>query len=190
MAEICACLTSWISDSKSPINSHYNLFSEICSSTVSFYSPTFRIGNYNFPISPLFIFAAFLIFFGGYIRISARSALGTLFRYELSIRDSHKLVTTGPYAYVRHPSYTGGALLSIGHAIFMYTPGTLLNECLDTYAMIRWLRRGILVSRLILPAWAVLWRCDEEDKMLHKEFGKEWDRWADKIRYKVIPYIF
>ena len=28
-----------------------------------------------------------------------------------------------------------------------------------------------------------------EDGMLRKEFGKEWDRWAQKVRWNVIPYL-
>ena len=28
-----------------------------------------------------------------------------------------------------------------------------------------------------------------EDKMLKKEFGKDWDEWAKNVPYNVIPYI-
>ncbi|GAW00659.1 ICMT-domain-containing protein [Lentinula edodes] len=33
--------------------------------------------------------------------------LGQLFVFELRIQKDHRLITEGPYAYVRHPSYTG-----------------------------------------------------------------------------------
>jgi len=32
----------------------------------------------------------------------------------MSIRNNHKLVTSGPYAIVRHPGYTGVMLVVIG----------------------------------------------------------------------------
>jgi len=28
-----------------------------------------------------------------------------------------------------------------------------------------------------------------EDRILKKEFGKEWDEWANSVRYNVIPFV-
>ncbi|CAF4350854.1 unnamed protein product, partial [Rotaria sordida] len=37
--------------------------------------------------------------------MSVIGTLGAFFTFELTIRSTHKLIKTGPYAYVRHPSY-------------------------------------------------------------------------------------
>lgn len=39
----------------------------------------------------------------------------------MSIRNDHKLVTNGPYAWVRHPGYTGVLLTLVGQAIWFGT---------------------------------------------------------------------
>ncbi|CAF1457475.1 unnamed protein product, partial [Rotaria sordida] len=36
--------------------------------------------------------------------MSVIGTLGAFFTFELTIRSTHKLIKTGPYAYVRHPS--------------------------------------------------------------------------------------
>jgi len=37
-----------------------------------------------------------------------------MFTFEMSIRKNHKLITSGPYAIVRHPSYVGVILVASG----------------------------------------------------------------------------
>ena len=33
-------------------------------------------------------------------------------------------------------------------------------------------------------------RTSLEDAMMKKEFGKQWEDWASKVRYKLVPYVF
>ena len=33
-------------------------------------------------------------------------------------------------------------------------------------------------------------RAPKEDAILQREFGQEWEVWAQKTRYKIIPWIF
>jgi protein-S-isoprenylcysteine O-methyltransferase Ste14 len=55
------------------------------------------------------------------IAIWARFCIGQNWGMPMSLREGHELVTTGPYAFVRHPIYTGillalaGTTLTIGH---------------------------------------------------------------------------
>lgn len=39
----------------------------------------------------------------------------------------------------------------------------------------------------------MIWLCsrvESEDAMLKKQFGKEWEKWAEKTRYKLIPFVY
>ena len=47
----------------------------------------------------------------------ARACLGRNWGMPMSLRQGHELVTSGPYAYVRHPIYTGLMLAMIGSAL-------------------------------------------------------------------------
>ena len=41
----------------------------------------------------------------------------------MTIRSGHKLVQTGPYKYLRHPSYTGAILTSVSTFILLWRQG-------------------------------------------------------------------
>jgi protein-S-isoprenylcysteine O-methyltransferase Ste14 len=47
----------------------------------------------------------------------ARVHIGRNWGIPMSLRQDHELVTSGPYAYVRHPIYTGIMLAQIGSAL-------------------------------------------------------------------------
>lgn len=47
---------------------------------------------------------------------SARAYIGRNWGMPMSLREGHELVTSGPYAYVRHPIYSGILLLMVGSA--------------------------------------------------------------------------
>jgi protein-S-isoprenylcysteine O-methyltransferase Ste14 len=47
----------------------------------------------------------------------ARAHLGRDWSSHPDVKEGHELVTSGPYAYVRHPIYTGVILAAIGSAI-------------------------------------------------------------------------
>lgn len=49
--------------------------------------------------------------------IWARTHLGRNWGMPMSLRQGHELVTSGPYAHVRHPIYTGIMLAMIGSAL-------------------------------------------------------------------------
>jgi protein-S-isoprenylcysteine O-methyltransferase Ste14 len=44
-------------------------------------------------------------------------ALGRSWGMPMTLRDKQDLVTHGPYAYVRHPIYTGMAAMAVGTAL-------------------------------------------------------------------------
>jgi protein-S-isoprenylcysteine O-methyltransferase Ste14 len=114
-----------------------------------------------------------------------------MFRWEVSIQERHKLITSGPYSVVRHPSYTGVLLYGIGNDIIVFAKGTVLRECsVPSYgSWVQWIIWILVAFRTVMP-FVLFWRTQSEDTLLKKEFGKEWEGWAARTRYRVIPFIF
>ncbi|OCH94852.1 hypothetical protein OBBRIDRAFT_884409 [Obba rivulosa] len=141
-------------------------------------------------ITSTFIVGWGLVIAGGIFRWRCYCALGRLFTFEITLRPGHRLVTSGPYSVVRHPSYTALIVGGIGIAICLASPGSWVRESgvLDT----TWGR----VFAYGWSAWTVYlatmcWmRTPQEDRMLRKQFGKEWEAWAVDVPYRLFPGIF
>ncbi|CAK5281458.1 unnamed protein product [Mycena citricolor] len=138
-------------------------------------------------VSPLFVTGIVLTAVGAGIRYWCYCELGNLFTFEVSIRNDHRLVQSGPYDAVRHPGYTGIILAVSGVFCFSFAPGSWIQECgvLDTLVgrCAVMLQTGIvafIICGLIL-------RTNAEDKLLEKHFGDEWVNWSARVPYKLIP---
>jgi protein-S-isoprenylcysteine O-methyltransferase Ste14 len=80
-------------------------------------------------------------------------------RMHLSRADAGKLVTTGPFARVRHPHYAAG--------LWLLGPGVAV-------LLADWLA-------LLLPLWMGVWLVvllPAEEARLARRFGAAWDRYA------------
>jgi len=89
---------------------------------------------------------------GLWFRIWSIRYLGRFFTATVQIVDEHQLVTTGPFAIVRHPSYLGAYVAIVGSAIF-------LNTIVGT------------VAAALLMAAAYVLRIRVEEELLGKSFG-------------------
>jgi protein-S-isoprenylcysteine O-methyltransferase Ste14 len=78
-----------------------------------------------------------------------------------------KLITSGPYSLVKHPLYTGVALLVLPWI------GLLLNT---------WL--GVLIGIILYVASRIF--SPEEERTLAKAFGAAWDEYCHNVR---IPWL-
>jgi hypothetical protein len=58
-----------------------------------------------------------LIAAGIALRAWSIATLGRFFQYQIQVQRGHRVVTGGPYRYVRHPSYSGIALVLAGIAL-------------------------------------------------------------------------
>jgi protein-S-isoprenylcysteine O-methyltransferase Ste14 len=142
-------------------------------------------------ITPLFLTGWLLIVTGGLIRFLCYRALGSLFTFELSIRKDHKLITSGPYSIVRHPSYSGSIMIVLGYTICYLSSGSWLTECSG-------LSLDGTVGRLLVSGWVTSVVCGissffprmkKEDDMLRVKF-RDWNEWAKKVPYKLIPLVY
>jgi protein-S-isoprenylcysteine O-methyltransferase Ste14 len=106
---------------------------------------------------------------GCVLRVGPMFALGERFRWPLAIQDEHRLVTTGFYRYVRHPSYLGFLLMIVGWALVF--------------------RSVIGVALALVPALFAKVAIAAEEAILLQEFG---DRYAEYQRrtWRVVPFVY
>ena len=70
------------------------------------------------PAGPGLYIAGFTVFgIGALLRWYSIFHLGRFFTVDVRVGDDHKVIDTGPYRQIRHPSYTGVLLEFIGFAI-------------------------------------------------------------------------
>jgi len=111
-----------------------------------------------------------LILIGGLIRIFARKELDRFFSFQVIIQKGHKLITKGVYKYIRHPMCTGIVLELTGIALALRS-------------------RYSLLLLIIIGTPVLLYRISAEEKILIKEFGKEYLNYMERTK-KLIPKIF
>ncbi|RPD55598.1 hypothetical protein L227DRAFT_554758 [Lentinus tigrinus ALCF2SS1-6] len=126
---------------------------------------------------------------GGYIRESCHRTLGRFFTWEVAVRDDHRFITHGPYRIVRHPSYTGWLLMIVGNLLSMLSPQSIFSEMAETLF-------GRIVATCVTMVYMgsvcalALYRTRAEDAMLQKKFGGEWESWAKKTPYRLVPFLY
>ncbi|KAH8832787.1 hypothetical protein DL96DRAFT_1704839 [Flagelloscypha sp. PMI_526] len=128
---------------------------------------------------------------GGIGRLACYRALGKMFTFEISLVKDHTLVTSGPYRIVRHPSYTMLLVGMIGYAFFLTSYDGVYVTCIEPHHPR--LYYGYVSTYIFfngLTSLAFMKRTWEEDELLHREFGEQWERWAKVVRYRLIPYVY
>jgi protein-S-isoprenylcysteine O-methyltransferase Ste14 len=142
------------------------------------------------PITFPFIFGTVLAVTGGLVRWWCYRTLGRFFTFQLSIRKGHHIVTTGPYAVIRHPSYTAGIIQAIGMITLHGSPTSWLRHSgiLDIpgfkLVMVACLAQmTVLIINLVC-------RTSQEDEALKSAFGEEWEKWAKEVRYRLVPGVY
>ena len=140
------------------------------------------------PLNRRFVLGTLLAILGSLLRLSSFGSLGRYFTYQLAILPSHKLVTTGPYAYIRHPSYVAVPFAAFGWTLGLTSQGTVLREWFGESNA----DRAVLGSMvgLLYICWQFTKRAEAEDEVLKEEFGKEWEEWAKVVKYRFIPGLY
>jgi len=87
-----------------------------------------------------------------------------------------KLVTSGPYAYVRNPLYLGNFITALGFTIAFTGKNSMLARCA--------LAAGALGAMAGLYATII----PHEERYLRERFGEEFDRYCERVP-RVLPQL-
>jgi protein-S-isoprenylcysteine O-methyltransferase Ste14 len=118
-----------------------------------------------------FYFLGFSLFLAGLaLRWYSIGYLGRYFTVDVSISAQHKLVDSGPYHYVRHPTYTGALLAFVG-----------LGFCFGNWLTILFLTVPII--------GAFLWRIWIEERALTEALGEDYRAYMQRTK-RLIPGVY
>ena len=106
---------------------------------------------------------------GGALRIWPVFVLGNRFSGLVAIQPGHILVTDGIYGVIRHPSYLGLLVNSLGWAL-AFRSGV-----------------GVLLTALLIPP--LLARIHSEERLLSTQFGAEYEAYRSRTS-RLIPGLY
>jgi len=161
-------------------------------STFSSVCPSDVIANSTSPIPSTGALIAYsLLLLGGYIRVMAQYTLGKHYTWEISVKPDHKLFTYGPYSYIRHPGYLGIWIIRIACDILLSSQGTFLRDCVLVHYpllvnLFVWQNYLFTASLIVYMVKRALY----EDVLMKEMFGDKWEKWAQKTRYRIVPFVF
>lgn len=119
----------------------------------------------------LFVLGIVLVYAGLLFRFWAIQTLGRFFRTRVMIQEQHQLITSGPYRYLRNPSYTAILVVLLGLGL---GTGNWLS-------VLSFLAAGIIAyaSRIALV----------EERALAAQFGEQFQDYK-KRTWALIPFIW
>jgi protein-S-isoprenylcysteine O-methyltransferase Ste14 len=104
------------------------------------------------------------------LRAWGMRTLGRAYTRTLRTTSEQRLVTTGPYRWVRHPGYLGSIAVWVGAALAFHS----------------WLAALIVVVLMLL---AYGWRIRAEEQMLAEHFGDAYRRYAAGTA-RLVPGVY
>jgi protein-S-isoprenylcysteine O-methyltransferase Ste14 len=110
-----------------------------------------------------------LFIVGGALWLWPVIVLGRRFSGLVAIQPGHRLVTSGIYGIIRHPSYLGLLINSLGWAL-AFRSGV-----------------GVLLVVLLIPP--LIARIRAEERLLHMQFGPEYDAYRAQTS-RLIPGLY
>jgi protein-S-isoprenylcysteine O-methyltransferase Ste14 len=119
---------------------------------------------------PLFYVGVALMLAGLAFRFYAMSFLGKFFTYRVAVQKDQTVVQTGPYKYIRHPSYTGALITLLGVAL----------------ALGNW---AGLIALLGLMGIAYAYRISVEEAALTAALGEPYRQYMQRT-WRLIPFLF
>jgi protein-S-isoprenylcysteine O-methyltransferase len=96
--------------------------------------------------------------------------LGRFFTVNVAIHSGHEIIDTGPYRYIRHPSYAGALVAFFGLAL------TLCN----------WASLAVVVVPIV---WAFSRRISTEESALASALGSPYTNYMRRTK-RLVPFIY
>jgi protein-S-isoprenylcysteine O-methyltransferase Ste14 len=96
--------------------------------------------------------------------------LGRFFTVTVDVGEGHRVVDTGPYALLRHPSYTGMLVVYLGIGI----------------ALDSWLS---VVAAVVPATLAVLNRIRHEESVLVTQLGRDYEHYQRRTK-RLVPGLW
>ncbi|MFX1254887.1 MAG: methyltransferase family protein [Promethearchaeota archaeon] len=128
--------------------------------------------NFQYKWSPVVSAIEVIGFLGltlSYIIVFLVMRINSFASKGVTIHDEQEVITTGPYAIVRHPMYVGFTLMSLSIPLAL---GSLIS----------------LVPALLVPFF-IAFRIRYEEELLKEEL-KGYKEYMEKVRYRLIPKIW
>lgn len=89
----------------------------------------------------------------------------------VALRPKHKLITSGPFFYVRHPMYTSFIIFGMAWS--------LLSSNV-----------AVLGSTITTAVILIMFRIEQEELLMKDEFGEQFEKFCQQTKYKLLPLIF
>jgi protein-S-isoprenylcysteine O-methyltransferase len=111
-----------------------------------------------------------LFAFGLALRWYSIIHLGRFFTTNVAIAKDHHLIDSGPYRFIRHPSYAGSLMAALGFTLIFANWASLLA--------------------ILVPVCAVtLWRIHIEEEALVEALGEPYCTYMKRTK-RLIPMIY
>jgi protein-S-isoprenylcysteine O-methyltransferase Ste14 len=110
-----------------------------------------------------------ILLVGGILRIWPMFVLGRRFSGFVAIQPDHELVTSGPYRWIRHPSYLGAMLAFVGWALVFRSVVGLVAAAL-----------GLLLLHV---------RIESEEALLASQFGRAYADYRART-WRLLPGVY
>ncbi|HEV2389312.1 MAG TPA: isoprenylcysteine carboxylmethyltransferase family protein [Nitrososphaerales archaeon] len=117
-----------------------------------------------------FYFGLAMMILGMAVRFWAVASLRTFFSYTVQIKEGHRVISSGPYRFVRHPAYAGSLLTIVGVGFALQSGGAVL-----------------LLAVFFLAAFG--YRIQVEERALVGSLGEEYLSYAKRVK-RIIPFVF
>lgn len=120
--------------------------------------------------TPLFFAGCALMATGMPLRWWSVHTLAEFFTIDVAIREGHRIIRSGPYRLLRHPSYTGALMTFWGFGLALGDKVSLLVVVLPVTA-------------------AFLWRIRIEERVLAAAFPADYPTYARETK-RLIPHLW